>query len=74
MTSRLDSFTDAAFAFAVSRGIWLIMALTGGASILVSLTAFGVLAAMIYTTLPLTIGLFVWRHDWEGKREQVSHG
>ena len=50
------------------RGIWLILALTGLASILMSMTAYGKWAAMIYATLPLTIGLFVWRHDWEGKR------
>ena len=50
------------------RGIWLILASTGLASILVSLTPYGQWAAMLYSTLPLTIGLFVWRHDWEGKR------
>lgn len=48
-------------------GIWLIMALTGLASILVSMTRYGMLAAMIYATLPFTIGVFVWRHDWLGK-------
>ena len=50
------------------RGIWLILAVTGIASILVSMTRYGVWAAMLYATLPLTIGLFVWRHDWEGHR------
>ena len=50
------------------RGIWLIMALTGLASILVSMTRYGILAAMLYATLPITIGLFVWRHDWVGAR------
>ena len=49
------------------RGIWLILALTGLASILMSMTAYGKWAAMIYATLPLTIGLFVWWHNWEGK-------
>ena len=49
-------------------GIWLIMALTGLASILVSMTRYGVLAAMIYATLPVSIGVFVWRHDWLGNR------
>ena len=49
------------------RGIWLINAMTGLASILVSLTAYGKWAAMLYMSLPLTISLFVWRHDWEGK-------
>jgi uncharacterized membrane protein len=51
------------------RGIWLIMALTGLASILVSMTRYGVFAAMIYATLPVSIGLFTWRHDWEGGRQ-----
>ena len=49
-------------------GIWLILAATGLASILVSLTRFGVWAAMLYATLPITIGIFSRRHDWEGKR------
>ena len=48
------------------RGIWLILASTGLASILVSLTPYGEWAAILYSTLPLTIGLFVWRHNWEG--------
>ena len=56
------------------RGIFLIMALTGIVSILVSMTRYGVLAAMIYATLPISIGLFSWRHDWEGKRELATHG
>jgi hypothetical protein len=77
MTSRLDNFTDAAFAFGVSlmviggageRGIWLILALTGLVSVLLTQTPYGIWAAMVYATLPVTIGLFVWRHDWEGKR------
>lgn len=50
------------------RGIWLILAATGLASILMSMTAYGKWAAMLYGTLPLTIGLFVWRHDWEGAK------
>jgi len=50
------------------RGIWLIIALTGIASILVSLTPYGVWAAMLYATLPVTIGLFTWRHDWTGRK------
>ena len=50
------------------RGIWLILAGTGLASILMSMTGYGKWAAMLYATLPLTIGLFVWRHDWEGAR------
>ena len=54
------------------RGIWLIMALTGLASILVSMTRYGVFAAMIYATLPVSICLFTWRHDWEGKRQATQ--
>lgn len=56
------------------RGIWLILAVTGLASILVSMTPYGKWAAMLYATLPLTIGLFVWRHDWEGKSESAANG
>lgn len=51
------------------RGIWLILAVTGIASIAVSQTRYGVWAAMLYATLPLTIGLFSWRHDWTGERQ-----
>lgn len=47
-------------------GIWTILAVTGGLSILVSLTAIGEWAAMLYITLPLSIGLFTYRHDWSG--------
>ena len=49
------------------RGIWLILASTGLGSIIVSLTPYGEWAAMLYSTLPLTIGMFVWWHNWEGK-------
>ena len=56
------------------RGIWLIMALTGIVSILVSMTRYGVLAAMVYATLPITIFWFVGRHDWEGTRRAKSDG
>ena len=48
------------------RGIWLILATTGLVSILISMTPYGVWAAMVYLTLPLTIGLFTRRHDWTG--------
>ncbi len=47
-------------------GIWLILAGTGIASILLSLTRFGGIAAFAYSTLPLTIGLFSMRYDWTG--------
>ena len=44
--------------------IWLILSATGIASILVSMTPYGKWAAMLYATLPLSIGLFVWRYNW----------
>lgn len=47
------------------RVIWLILTATGVASILVSMTQYGKWAAMLYATLPISIGLFVWRFDWE---------
>jgi uncharacterized membrane protein len=47
------------------RIIWLILAATGIASILVSMTRWGVWAAMLYATLPISIGLFLWRFDWD---------
>lgn len=48
------------------RIIWLILAITGLASILVSMTPYGKWAAMLYATLPISIGLFLWRFDWTG--------
>lgn len=48
------------------RGIWGILAVTGLVSIAISFTRYGVWAAMVYATLPLTIALFVRRHDWTG--------
>jgi uncharacterized membrane protein len=54
------------------RGIWLILVLTGIASILVSLTRYGIWAAMLYATLPLTIGWFAWRHDWTGEKRGTA--
>lgn len=51
------------------RTIWLILAATGTLSILISLTRFGVFAAMIYMTLPLTIGVYSKRHDWTGEKK-----
>jgi uncharacterized membrane protein len=46
--------------------IWLILAATGLVSVFLSQTPVGRLAAFAYATLPLTIGLFVARHDWTG--------
>ena len=50
------------------RGIWVILTLTGLASILMSMTRYGVWAAMLYATLPLTIFYYSSRHDWEGRK------
>jgi uncharacterized membrane protein len=47
------------------RAIWMILAATGTASLAISFTRYGVWAAMIYTTLPLTIGWFARRHPWD---------
>jgi hypothetical protein len=56
------------------RAIWLILAATGIASIAVSLTRYGVWAAMVYSTLPLTIGLFSARFDWTGEKGPATTG
>ena len=49
--------------------IWLILATTGLASIaLAAIEATEVFAPLLYATLPLTIGLFAWRYDWDGRR------
>ena len=46
--------------------IWLILTLTGLVSILLSLfEATEEIAPLAYSTLPVTIGLFVWRYRWE---------
>ena len=47
------------------RSIWLILAATGIASILVSMTRYGMWAATLYATLPISIGLFMWRFSWQ---------
>lgn len=49
--------------------IWLILAATGLVSILVSFTRFGPFAAFVYSTLPLSIGIFSSRHDWTGDKQ-----
>jgi uncharacterized membrane protein len=46
--------------------IWLILAGTGLASILLAFTRFGPFAAFAYSTLPISIGLFLRRYDWGG--------
>ncbi|WP_162888061.1 TMEM175 family protein [Sphingomonas mesophila] len=50
------------------RNIWLIHTVTGLVSVLVSLSRFGELAAVVYASLPVTIGLYSWRYDWSGER------
>ena len=55
--------------------IWLILVATGLVSIL--LAAFEAtedIAPAIYATLPVTIGLFVWRYDWEDVRAAPATG
>lgn len=47
-------------------GIWTILTVTGLVSVLLSLTRFGPFAAFAYSTLPLSIGLFLRRYDWTG--------
>jgi len=59
----------------IARGeriIWLILAATGIASILVSMTRYGMWAAMLYATLPVSIGLFLWRFNWEAARGEAA--
>lgn len=48
--------------------IWMILVLTGLISILLALIeSTETLAPLAYATLPISIGLFVWRFDWQGK-------
>ena len=54
------------------RGIWLIISMTGFASIAVSQTRYGVWAAMVYATLPITIGIFSRHHDWTGEKQAAG--
>jgi hypothetical protein len=54
------------------RGIWLINAATGLMSVLISITPFGVWAAMVYATLGITIPLYSHLHDWTGTRQKRS--
>ncbi|HYD14347.1 MAG TPA: TMEM175 family protein [Allosphingosinicella sp.] len=49
--------------------IWLILVATGLVSILLSLfERTEDFAPLVYATLPLSIGLFVWRYDWDGRK------
>ena len=53
------------------RGIWSILAVTGAVSLALTFTRYGIWAAMIYTTLPLTIGLFARRHNWSETADEA---
>jgi uncharacterized membrane protein len=55
------------------RVVWLILAITGIVSILVSRTPYGPWAAMIYATLPVSIGIFSARYDWTGARRTETN-
>ena len=59
-----ESDTALASRAAGERGIWLILSLTGAASVATSVTPYGVWAAMVYLTLPITIGIFAKLHAW----------
>jgi uncharacterized membrane protein len=56
---------------AAARGekiIWLILVATGLVSTLLSLhPSTAPLGPFVYPTLPVTVGLFVWRYPWEGQ-------
>ena len=53
--------------------IWLILVATGIVSILLSLfPATEEVAPLVYATLPFTIGMFVWRFDWDGARVKAE--
>jgi uncharacterized membrane protein len=56
------------------RIIWMILAITGLASILVSMTRYGQWAAMLYATLPISIGLFMWRFSWTAEGGGAAPG
>jgi len=49
--------------------IWLILTITGLVSIVMTrFEAIEDFAPLVYATLPFSIGMFVWRYDWEGKK------
>ncbi|HEX8481483.1 MAG TPA: TMEM175 family protein [Allosphingosinicella sp.] len=52
--------------------IWLILAATGLISILLSFTRFGPFAAFAYSTLPISIGLFMRSYDWTGAEKDET--
>jgi hypothetical protein len=49
--------------------IWWILVFNGLLSILLTLSrATAHFAPFVYSTLPISIGLFTWRYDWGGRR------
>ena len=60
----------------VARGeacIWLILTATGLVSILMAaVPAIEEFAPMAYLTLPVSIGLFTWRYDWDAGKAAVG--
>ncbi len=55
--------------------IWLILVTTGLVSMLfAAFEATEMAAPMVYATLPITIGLFTWRYDWDGARAAAAEG
>lgn len=49
--------------------IWLILVATGlGSILLAAIEATEDFAPLLYATLPASIGLFVWRYDWDGRK------
>ncbi len=55
--------------------IWLILVTTGLVSMLfAAFEATELAAPRVYATLPITIGLFTWRYDWDGARAAAAEG
>ncbi|HVL79813.1 MAG TPA: TMEM175 family protein [Sphingomicrobium sp.] len=53
--------------------IWSILTVTGALSLLLALfDATERISPLPYATLPVTIGLFTWRYDWELRRRQTE--
>ena len=51
-------------------GIWLILAGSGVLSVLLAQSRLTVpFSPWVYALLPIAIGIFNWRHDWDGKAQ-----
>ena len=57
--------SDDAAADAASAIIWLILSSPASSRSAGPLDARGTSRRCVYATLPLTIGLFIWRYDWD---------